>query len=140
MHALALIFSIFFLQFRIEKTLQECLEYFERMRKKQLERRKAKDKDWELSFLDSKTWRNLRITCRGFLAYCRALIDYAEKAPDGFMQKLCAVSPAHSNSSAIEAWFSCTRNSKQDSATHYAAWLVSRDMFKAGKALKNNNT
>ena len=129
---------IYFLLFRIEKQLEECLGYLEKMRKRQLERREAKDKEWALSFLDIKTWRNLRIICRGFPAYCRALIDYADNAPEGSLQKLCAVSPAHANSSAIEAWFSCTRGSKQDSATHYAAWVGSRDMFKAGKALKNN--
>mmetsp|Transcript_4478 Transcript_4478/g.10115 ORF Transcript_4478/g.10115 Transcript_4478/m.10115 type:complete len:258 (-) Transcript_4478:383-1156(-) len=131
-------YFIYILFCRIEKQLEECLEYFEKMRKRQLERRAAKDKEWELSFLDSKTWRNLRIICRGFPAYCRALIDYADFAPDGSIQKLCAISPAQSNSSAIEAWFSCTRGSKQDSATHYAAWVGSRDMFKADKALRNN--
>ena len=63
---------------------------------------------------------------------------YADQAAPGRIRKFSAISPAHSNSSSIEAWFSCVRQSKQDSATSYTAWVGSRDMFKASQALKNN--
>ncbi|KAL7537399.1 hypothetical protein ACHAXR_010210 [Thalassiosira sp. AJA248-18] len=123
---------------RYEEQIKKCLDCFERMRRRQLERRLAGDENWKLSFFASETWRNLRITCRGFFAYCRAIIEYSDYAPKGSIQKVYGVSPAHSNSSILEAWFSAVRNSNQDSGTSYAAFVGNRDMFKAQQALKNN--
>ena len=108
------------------------------MRKKQLERKLAKDEHWELSFLATETWRNLRMTCRGFTAYCRSVFKYADNAPEGSMRKVYAVNPAHSNSSILEAWFSAVRNTKSDSTPSYAHFVANRDMKKANadRALK----
>jgi len=112
------------------------------LRKRQLERRYAEDEErdelWELSFLAPETWRNLRIACRGFFGYCRACIHYADHAPEGCLKKFYAVSTAHSNSSAIEAWFSYVRNSKQESAVSYPGIVGNQDMFHAVNALKRN--
>ena len=86
--------------------MKRCLKYFERLRAKQIERRVAGDVKWELSFLAPETWRNLRITCRGFFAYCRAIIDYEMHSPPGTIARLYGISVAHANSSVLEAWFS----------------------------------
>lgn len=80
------------------------------------------------------------MTCRGFMEYCRSVIDYAKKAPDGSMPKFYAINPAHSNSSILEAWFSAVRNTKSDSTPSYAHFVGNRDMKKANAdiALKKN--
>ena len=80
------------------------------------------------------------MTCRGFMEYCRSVIDYAKKAPDGSMPKFYAINPAHSNSSILEAWFSAVRNTKSDSTPSYAHFFGNRDMKKANAdiALKKN--
>ena len=123
---------------RHKEQIKQCPDYFDVTRKKQLQRRDAKDKEWQLLFLSTETWKKIRITCRGFFLYCRSLIDYSDNAPKGSIVKICVISPAHSNYSAIEAHFSTVRGANQDSATKYAAFIGSRDMFKANLALKNN--
>lgn len=129
----------FFALSRYEKQVQKCLAYFERLRSKQLQRRAAKDDQWELSFLAPSTWTNLRMTCRGFFAYAHALIGYAENAAEGQIMKFSCVSPAHSNSSAIEAWFSGTRGARQDTATSYPSWVANRTMIGEVVELSSNN-
>eukprot|EP00985_Skeletonema_marinoi_P004860 scaffold2111_cov118-Skeletonema_marinoi.AAC.1 len=49
-----------------------------------------------------------------------------------------AISPAHSNSSVIEAWFSLVRMSGQDDAPRYLAYIKNRQLINAHKALSNN--
>ena len=49
------------------------------LRNKSLDLREEGDKTWEATFLAKETWRNLRITCRGFFEYCRNVISYAKK-------------------------------------------------------------
>ncbi len=97
------------LQTSYEKQIMNCLDYFDEMCQKQLKQRDDKDGDWKLSFMSPQTWANLRITCRGFFGYCRNLMMYADQAAPGDIRKFCAISPAHSNLSSIEAWFSCVR-------------------------------
>ena len=83
---------------RHEKQVKLSLEYFHRLCSKQQERRKSGDKNWEAQFLASETWKNLRITCRGFYLYCRSVIDYARRHTN---IKFYAVSPAHANSNCV---------------------------------------
>ena len=53
---------------RLEAQIKKCLSYFERKRKRQLERKTMEDDDWYISFLAPQTWANLRLTCRGFFS------------------------------------------------------------------------
>jgi len=82
------------------------------------------------------------MTCRGFFAYCRALLKYCDDISNRLnVPRIKGINPAHSNSSNIEAWFSYVRGMKADSATSYAALVSSKDMLKATQAtlsLKNN--
>ena len=82
------------------------------------------------------------MTCRGFFAYCRALLKYCDDVSNRLnVPRIKGINPAHSNSSNIEAWFSYVRGMKADSATSYAALVASKDMLKATQAslsLKNN--
>ena len=116
--------------------MKQSLNYFHRLWLKQQERRDNGDKNWEAQFLSAETWRNLRITCRGFFGYCRSIIDYASTHDN---IKLYAVSPAHANSSIIEAWFSLVRRSGQDSGTSYGAIVKNVHMRDANKELKRNS-
>ena len=75
------------------------------------------------------------MTCRGFFCYCRSVIDYATT----HNIKFYAMSPAHANSSVIEAWFSLVRSSRQDSASGYCAFVKNVQMRNATKALEGNN-
>ena len=95
------------------------MDYFDSMCQQQLERQEEGIDNWDKMFLDlGKTWCNIRKTCKGFIAYCRAAIQYAatnrEKIP-----KCVSVAVAHSNSSVLEAWFSLVRGMNFDSATAY---------------------
>eukprot|EP00986_Skeletonema_menzelii_P020755 scaffold32210_cov114-Skeletonema_menzelii.AAC.1 len=94
------------------------------------------DKSWQKDFLASETWRNLRMTCRGFFGYCRYVIQYAASHRDTI--KFTGVSPAHSNSSVIEAWFSLVRMARQDDGARYLAYATNRQMVNAQNALKKN--
>ena len=122
---------------RYENQIKKCLSYFDSLRRAQLQRRRDKDEDWEQSFLASTTWRNLRISCRGFFAYCRAVMKYSD-ANQGTVRPVKAISPAHSNSSNIEAWFAFIRMSNGDLASQYAPLVANRDMIKAIQSLRNN--
>jgi len=115
--------------------VKRSLNYFHRLWLKQQERRENGDKNWQPQFLAADTWKNLRTTCRGFFGYCRSIIDYASKHNN---IKLYAVSPAHANSSVIEAWFSLVRCSGQDSATSYGAFVKNCHLRNPNKALKGN--
>lgn len=124
--------------YRYENQVKESLEYFESLRQVQLQR---SGENAAKTFLAPETWRNLRITCRGFFAYCREMIVRADQYQKlGKIKNFYCVSPAHSNSSPIEAWFSVVRGSRQDSATTYASMLAGREMNKAqaSATLKNN--
>ena len=122
---------------RYENQIKKCLSYFDSLRRAQLQRRRDKDEDWEQSFLASTTWRNLRISCRGFFAYCRAVMKYSD-ANQGTVRPVKAISPAHSNSSNIEAWFAFVRMSNGDLASQYAPLVANSDMIKAIQSLRNN--
>ena len=97
------------LQARFEEQIKKSLDYLEVMRKKQLIRKKNKKDGWEAMFLASETWTNLRITCRGFFAYCRYAIRLGDEWAH-LIPKFSAVSPAHFNTSIIEAWSSLFKN------------------------------
>ena len=71
---------------RYENQVKECLDYFDAMRRCQLLR--AGTNNAEKTFLAHETWRNLRITCRGFFIYCRAIMKCVENAPDGSIEKV----------------------------------------------------
>jgi len=117
--------------------VKRSLNYFHRLWSKQQERRENGDKNWQPQFLAADTWKNLRTTCRGFFGYCRSIIDYASKHNS---IKLYAVSPAHANSSVIEAWFSLVRSGGQDSATSYCAFVKNFQLRDPNSALKKNSS
>jgi hypothetical protein len=94
------------------------------------------DTSWQKEFLAAETWRNLRMTCRGFFGYCRCVLAYAEKNPDTIKTK--SISPSHSNSSVLEAYFSLVRMYHQDDAPSYLAFSKSRQMISAHNALRSN--
>ena len=56
----------------------------------------------------------------------------------GTIQKFYCVSPAHSNSSPIEVWFSTVRVAMQGSAVQYAALVGGKEMIRCKTALRNN--
>lgn len=124
------------------------LDYFNRMRMRQLERRQLKkltDKSctqWMESFLAPETWRNLRLSIRGFFGYYRYLIHMASITPDNSRPKSVPwdikISPAHSNTSNTEAWFSVVRKGGQDDAVAYPSGVANKNMTQATSALKNN--
>ena len=116
---------------RYETQVKKCLDYFQGLRERQLERRHEKNKEWELSFLAPETWRNLRMSCRGFFAYCRAMIQYTDCAKPGTVARFYGVSTAHDNSSGLEAWFGTVRNSKADSTTRHQYFVANKVMRKA---------
>jgi hypothetical protein len=98
------------LSLRYEEQVKKSLEYFAKLRKAQLVRKAAKMTGWQMTFLDSKTWRNLRITCRGFFAYCRYCIKFADTIHiRNYIPLFKAVSPAHSTTSILEAGFALAR-------------------------------
>lgn len=118
--------------------MKQSLNYFHGLWSKQQERRKlldSSDTSWQSQFLAPETWRNLRMTCRGFFCYCRSVISYAKS----HNLKFYALSPAHANSSVIEAWFSLVRSSGGDSATGYAAFVKNVQMRNAHKAVLEGN-
>ena len=135
---LVTIFHYSMLRARFEEQIKKSLDYFEVMRKKQLIRKKDKKEGWEATFLESETWTNLRMTCRGFFAYCRYAIRLGEEWAH-LIPKFPAVSPAHSNTSIIEAWFSLVQKQRMDDAVNYPSFVGNRKMLKANKTLKNNN-
>ena len=61
-----------------------------------------------------------------------------ENAPDGSIEKVYLVSPAHSNSSPVEAWISTVRAGRQDLAVNYATCVGGKEMVKSDTALKKN--
>ncbi|KAL7546687.1 hypothetical protein ACHAWF_017274 [Thalassiosira exigua] len=117
-----------------ENQTKKCLNYFQRLRKKQLQRKSDDVESWEKSFLAPETWRNLRITCRGFFAYARYLIQHADYAETDSVPKFRAVNPAHSNTSVLEAWFATVRNHRQDSPSGYNSIITGRDLIKSNDA------
>ena len=125
--------------YRFESEIIKNLNYFHGLWTAQQTRRAQLDKgdkSWQKDFLASETWRNLRMTCRGFFGYCRYVIQYADAHRAEI--KFNAISPAHSNSSVIEAWFSLVRMAKQDSAPCYLAYIKNRQLINAHKALDGN--
>ena len=64
----------------------------------------------------------------------------ADNFPEGSIQKVYFVSPAHSNSSPIEARFSCVRaGNGGDSAVQYATTVGGKEMIRSNAALRNNH-
>jgi hypothetical protein len=115
---------------RYEEQVKKSLDYFHRLWLKQQDRRsklKPGDDSWQSQFLASKTWLNLRTTCCGFFGYCRNIFQYADSHKDDIA--CYAISPAHSNSSVIEAWFSLVRGCNGDSATNYCSFVKNVEMI-----------
>ena len=66
-------------------------------------------------------------------------MECAVNIPEGTIQKIYFVSPAHSNSSPIEAWFSSVRaGNGGDSAVQYATTVGGKEMIRSEAALRNN--
>jgi hypothetical protein len=68
-------------------------------------------------------------------------MQYGDIAPVGSIPKVYGISVAHSNSSAIEAWFSVARMLGLDSTTKYESLVGNKDMLRATQAdiaLENN--
>lgn len=130
---------------RLEEQVKKNLKYFENMKKRQMVRKRNHCKDWEKTFLARETWTNLRLACRGFFGYCRYMIHLAEITPDTVRPKSVhrhiRVSPAHSNTSAIEAWFSQSRKDRLDLATNYESMVGNKHLLKSTSSvdyLRNN--
>jgi hypothetical protein len=114
-----------------ESELKKNLNYFHGLWDAQQSRRafmEKGDKSWQKEFLAAETWRNLRMTCRGFFGYCRAVLAYADSHPD---IKSKSISPSHSNSSVLEAYFSLVRMYHQDDAPSFLAFSKSKQMISA---------
>ena len=65
------------------------------------------------------------------------MIAYADKY-GASIRPVYAISPAHANTSVLEAWFSLARQMRADSAISYHHAVGSRQLLKAQQALKNN--
>jgi len=114
-------------QSSLETNVQKPLQYFGELRQAAVRRKDGGNVNWEKTFLAKETWRNLRIACRGFFEYCRAIIKFAKDSGDD-IPAFYAVSVAHSNSSVLEAWFSLVRNMRLDSATSYGSAVGNKQM------------
>ena len=121
----------------LEKQIRKSLNYFQLLRRRQLDSRENGDENWAKTFLDTgKTWTNIRKTCKGFIEYCRASIEYA-KTHSEKLPSFHGVSVAHSNSSVLEAWFSLIRNMNLDSATTYESGVGNKLMQNACSLQRN---
>ena len=65
------------------------------------------------------------------------MIEMADKWK-GYIPKFSCISPAHSNTSVLEAWFSLVRKENLDDAVNYPAVVANKKMAKTIKALHNN--
>ena len=66
-------------------------------------------------------------------------MEFAEASPSNSIQKFHCVSPAHLNSSPIEAWFSSVRaGNGRDSAVQYAATVGGKETTRSDLTLRNN--
>jgi hypothetical protein len=113
-----------------EEYVKSKLDYFSGWKEMQLARQAAKCDDWLKSFLAPETWKNLRIAVTGFLGYTRAILS---ACPD-----VAFVPFLHSNTSIIEAFFSCQRSRQQINAMSYASGVGTASTAKAIKYLQGN--
>ena len=101
-----------------------------------MQRKAAGNKSWEETFLARETWRNLRISCRGFFEYCRAIIKFAGENKES-IPEFHGISVAHSNTSVLEAWFALVRNMRLDSASTYGSMVGNKEMRTACSLVTN---
>ena len=88
-------------------------------------------------FLASQTWRNLRITVSGFLAYARAILTSEVARENGIEY----VPMMHSHTSRLESFFSRMRARNNDTANTYASGLsFSVNNVKANKVATRNSS
>jgi hypothetical protein len=74
---------------------------------------------WEKEFLAHQTWRNLRITVRGFIEYAWCVLK-TEREMNRTERKVWFVPMLHSNTTNLEGIFSVQRMRKCDNAQTYA--------------------
>ena len=99
--------------------------------------------NWEKSFIAKETYDILRISVRGYFAYVRYHIEIASNTPRHLLPSdvnpQFAITPAHSTTSFIKAWFSLARIMGFDEAMKYVSGVANRLMSQGIKsALKDN--
>ena len=104
-------------------TIKRGLEYFETWKTKAKGLKKnGKDESWKKTFISEQTYKNMRITTRGFLGYAEAMLN-AENPPD-------YVPYAHANQSSIENIFSQLRGMQRMSPAKFSKGLLAIRMKK----------
>lgn len=76
---------------KIEEHIKTNLEYFSSLRAAQLARKQSGLDIWEKTLFVTSTWAIMRIPFRGFMGYCRYLIDMAattHNRPSNVKEKL----------------------------------------------------
>ena len=91
----------------------------------------------------------MRLSFRGFFGYAKCLINLAAREPHHLLPRCrngatisrnFALTPAHSTTSYIEAWFSLMRALGFDEATKYMSGVLNRMMSKGiTRSLQNNS-
>ena len=119
------------------------------MRNAQLARISRKEEKADIFFIAKETYDILRLSFSGFDGYVKYLIDLAAKGPHhrlprcrngAVVSRNFAVSPAHSTTSFIEAWFSLMRALDFDDATKYMTGVLNQMMSKGiTRSLQNNS-
>ena len=125
--------------------MEKNLEYFSALRKDQLDRKVAECKGWEKTFIAKDTYDILRLSFRGFFAYCRYIIELETDMPAQLLpcppdvKPKFAITPAHSTTSFIEAWFSLVRLMGFDEAIKYYSGVANRHMVQGIKTSLSSN-
>ena len=96
----------------VENLVKGYFKYFEDWKRAQLKLKKAGYKEWEKTCLAHQTWKNLRFGFCGFFHFAKYMVEH---------RGVKYVPMLLSNSSSLEARFSCARRNKKDSATNYSS-------------------
>ena len=87
----------------------------------------------------------MRSSFRGYFGYCRYIIELAADPPAQLLPRppnvkiKFAITPAHSTTSFIEAWFSLVRLMGFDEAIKYISGVANRHMAQGLKTALNSN-
>ena len=112
----------------VENLVKGYLSYFEEWKRAQMKRKRANLDGWEQSFLAHQTWKNMRHALCGFVHFSKYMIK--ERGVKYVPMLL-------SNSSSLEARFSCQRRTNHDSATTYSSG-VSNMTVRSARAQTTN--
>jgi hypothetical protein len=112
----------------VEKLVKHYLSYFEGWKKAQMKRKRAKDPDWERSFLAHQTWKNMRHGLCGFIHFARYMV---EKRGVKYVPMLL------SNQSSLESRFSYQRRTNHASATSFSAGVSNMSQKSATAQITN---